>query len=263
MPHIAVIVVPVVDPLLGVRQLAAGADGDLDVDGAKHVLSPYDEAALENALRLRDKSPESTVTALVFGSAVANEALRYVMALKVDAWRWIGLDNAAQWDPHAVARMAADAVERLEQQPSLVLMGPEFGDRDDGLVAPMTARLLGRTYFPMAFAVGQEDGQLVLSRAADDYEERLVTTDAVLATVSTHHSVRLRLPLIKQIMMANRQPVTHEAASTETVPAAVRLTEVEPSNAGRVRGASCRMLEGSASEKAAAFAAIIKEKAST
>jgi electron transfer flavoprotein beta subunit len=257
--HIAVILVPVVDPQLTVRQLSVGGVGNLKLETVKHVLGPYDEAALENALALRDKLPGSIVTAIVFGGAAANEALRYAMALKVDAALWVALDPAASWDTGATAQGIASTVRALENEPDLVLMAPEFGDHDDGVVPPLVAKRLGRIFFAAAYKVMPEADNLVLSRDAGDFEERLTTAAPVLVTVSTHPSVRLRLPLLKNIMAANRRQVSNETARPDAQ-AETKLESFTLAGAGRKRGADCRMLEGAAEEKAAALATLIREK---
>lgn len=258
MSHIAVILVPVVDPQLAAKQLTIGSDGNVATDKLKHVLGPYDEAALENALALRDAVPGSTVTALVFGGAAANEALRYAMALKVDKARWIAIESDACWDASAIAQIIADTVLVLENQPDVILMGPELGDHDDGAVPPLAATLLHRTFFSWAYKVAAREDALVLSRDSGDFEERLITSAPVLATVSTHPSVRLRLPLIKNIMAANRQQVENEIAGPRR--AAVALEATTLAGTGRKRGGDCQMLQGNTEEIAAAFARLIRGK---
>lgn len=259
MSHIAVILVPVIDPQLAAKQLAIGSDGNLTIDNVKHVLGPYDEAALENALALRDALPGSTVTALVFGGPPANEALRYAMALKVDKARWIAIEPAASWDATAIAQSIANTVQALENEPDVILMGPEFGDHDDGAVPPLTAALLQRAFFSWAYKVAAEGDAIVLSRDGGEFEERLTTTAPVLATVSTHPSVRLRLPLIKNIMAANRQQIVNEILRPEMT--AVTLEVATLAGTGRKRGSDCQMLQGNSQEMATAFARLIREKA--
>lgn len=259
MTHIAVVLVPVIDPLLTARQLTVGADGDIALQSVKHILGPFDEAALEMALTLREKAPGSTVTALVFGGAAANEALRYAIALKVDAVRWSAVDAAAGWDARRMAAAVAEVVSGLEQAPDLVLMGPEFGDHDDGLVPPLAARLLGRTFFPWAYRVAPDGDGLTLARDTGDHEEQLTAAGPVLATVSTHPSIRLRLPLLKNILAAGRQQVANATVGAGEARSA--LAGVALDTAGRKRDGSVRMLQGSLDDQATELARLIREKA--
>ena len=257
--RIAVVVAPVIDPLIAARQLKVGADGDLALQDVKHVMGPFDEAALEMALALRAASPDSIVSVLVFGGAAANEALRYAIALKADTVRWIAIPAALAWDARKTAASVADAISALESTPDLVLMGPEFGDRDDGMVAPLVAKLLDRLFFAWAYRARADEAGLMLARDTGEHEERLIATGPVLATVSTHPSIRLRLPLLKNILAANRQQVANETSGTDT-DAQSELIGVSLESAGRTRGGNVRMLEGSLDDRAAELARLIRAK---
>jgi electron transfer flavoprotein beta subunit len=256
--HVVVALVPIVDPQLATRQLTVADGGDLALGNTRHVLGPFDEAALETALTIRDKSPGSTLSVLVFGGAEANETLRFAMALKADKARWIAINTRHGWDARAIANAVSEAVRSLPLPADLLLMGPEFGDHDDGLVPPLVARALGWTFFQWAFQVAPLAEGFAFTRDAGDFEERLATHMPVVATVSTHPSVRLRLPLLKNIMAANRQQVATE--QVDGGPVGTELVSLSLASSGRRRGENCNLIQGDSDSQAAAFASLIRGK---
>ncbi len=85
---------------------------------AKSVINPFDEIAIEEALRIRERGEASEIVGLTIGPATVDEQVRAAMAMGVD--RAIRIDDARALDPYAVARILRAAVEK--EAPQLVLM---------------------------------------------------------------------------------------------------------------------------------------------
>jgi electron transfer flavoprotein beta subunit len=118
------------------------ADGrSLDPAGVTMILNPYDEFALEQALRVKEQTGAGEVVAISLGGAAVQTTLRNALAMGAD--RAIHLmSNVSSPDPLAVAKALADAIRPLDA--ALVWLGKQAMDDDAAQVGPMLATLLGR-----------------------------------------------------------------------------------------------------------------------
>jgi electron transfer flavoprotein beta subunit len=85
----------------------------VDLKNVEWVISPYDEYALEEALRIREKFT-GTVTAFSFGPERVKNALKTALATGVDAVRWVSDEGVAEIDPFVTARILAAALGRIQ-----------------------------------------------------------------------------------------------------------------------------------------------------
>ena len=106
---------------------------------AKAVINPFDEIAIEEALRIRERGEATEIVGLTIGGQVVDEQVRAAMAMGVD--RVLRVDDTRALDPYAVARILRAAVEK--EAPQLVLMGKQAVDDDSNQVGQMLAGLLG------------------------------------------------------------------------------------------------------------------------
>ncbi len=113
----------------------------------KWIVSPYDEYAIEEALKLKEKAPGTTVTAVTVGPERAQNALRTALAMGADRAVHIAVD--APLDPPATARALAWLIGQ-DPDRGVVFMGRQAIDDDAGQVHALTAELLG---LPLATAV--------------------------------------------------------------------------------------------------------------
>src|ERR1019366_663070 len=109
----------------------------MDPAGVKFILNPFDEFAVEEALRLRDKH-KGEVTAISVGADNAKEAIRQALAMGADKGILIKGDKQ---DSFQVAAMLADAIKPLN--PDLILLGKQSIDFDGMEIAPMLSEMLG------------------------------------------------------------------------------------------------------------------------
>ena len=117
---------------------------DIAVAGAissapKSVINPFDEIAIEEALRIRERGEASEIVGATIGSAAVEEQIRAALAMGVD--RAIRIDDSRALDPYAVARILRALVEK--EAPQAVIMGKQAVDDDSNQVGQMLAGLLG------------------------------------------------------------------------------------------------------------------------
>jgi electron transfer flavoprotein beta subunit len=106
---------------------------------AKSVINPFDEIAIEEALRIRERGEAKEIVGLTIGSGVVDEQVRSAMAMGID--RAIRIEDSRALDPYAVARILRVVVEK--EAPRVVLMGKQAVDDDSNQAGQMLAGLLG------------------------------------------------------------------------------------------------------------------------
>lgn len=204
--HILVLVQRVIDYNVKVR---VNRDGTaVETAGVKMSVNPFDEVAVEQAVRLKEQGIARRVTAVTFGQAVAQDVLRTAVAMGADAATLIDMPDTT--DALGVARLLAALVRR--ESVDLVLCGKQAIDDDLGATGPMLAALLD---WPQAVSVNRlaiADGVLQVSCDAD------VGSDQLALPLPAVLSVDLRLCDPRNIglpaMMRARK------AAIDTVPAA-------------------------------------------
>lgn len=207
-------------------------DGGIDTAGLKYVISPYDEFALEAALRLKEAAGEGTVTVLTVGDAAFAEQLRSALAMGAD--EAILVNANAGMDGLATARVIAD--ELAGGPADLVLFGMKAVDGDQQQVGLMTAELAGLPAVSVAASIAIEDGRAVCHREAEGSVEILeVPLPAVVTITKGEHEPRY--PSLKGIMAAKRKPLTEKEAVSGDGRIVVRdLSEPPARPEGRVVG---------------------------
>ena len=108
-------------------------------DNLKYVVNPFDEIAIEEALRIKEKDKSTEVVLVSIGAKNCTEQLRTGLAMGADRAKLVLSDEEV--DPFAVAQIVQKIIE--EEQPDLVLMGKQAIDDDSNVVAQMLAELLG------------------------------------------------------------------------------------------------------------------------
>jgi len=106
---------------------------------SKSVINPFDEIAIEEALRIRERGEATEIVGVTIAATAADEQIRAALAMGVD--RAIRIDDARALDPYAVARILRALVAK--EAPQIVLMGKQAVDDDSNQVGQMLAGLLG------------------------------------------------------------------------------------------------------------------------
>ena len=117
---------------------------DASVTGAaastpKSVINPFDEIAIEEALRIRERGDAAEIVGITIGTPAVDEQIRVALAMGVD--RAIRVDDSRALDPYAVARILRALIDR--EAPQVVIMGKQAVDDDSNQVGQMLAGLLG------------------------------------------------------------------------------------------------------------------------
>jgi electron transfer flavoprotein beta subunit len=214
------------DPDTKIRLLPDGSG--LDASGVTFVVNPFDEIALEEALRLREGGhPVEEIVVTTLGGAETLEQLRRGLAMGAD--RAVRVDVPEAPEPLAVAKVLARLVER--EAPDLVLMGKQAIDDDCNQTGQMLAALLGWPQATFASRVEVLDGgsRLRVAREVDGgLETILVRLPAVVTT-----DLRLNEPryvALPGIMRAKNKPLeeTTQAALGVAIESRTRVLDLAP-----------------------------------
>ena len=253
--NILVLLAGVADNRFPLHGVALAEDGSVvENEPARMVLSPFDEGALELALKLRDKNSKCNVEVLVLGRGGNQSLLRTVAAFKPDRLRQLDLSPCSLWDAKLTAAQLTQLIRTEVGEVDLVLIGREFGDLDEGALPIRLAARLGMPLVSLVqFAQWQQE-QLCLIRERDVRQQVFKPEQPVVATITNDRRNKLRHPLMKNVMMAKKLTFECVVASGEKPVMRLRsLTAAKPAS----RQSQCRMLVGSADDNAKQLLAYI------
>ena len=151
-----------------VIKVNAGGTG-IVTDNIKWVVNPFDEIAVEEGLRVKEKNAGSEVVLISIGPKAAQEQLRTGLAMGAD--RAILVLSDENLEPLAVARVLQKLVE--QEKPDLILMGKQAVDYDNNCAGQMLAELLGWPQATFASKVELAGGQATVTREVDGGLETL------------------------------------------------------------------------------------------
>src|SRR5690606_15538144 len=174
---ILVAVKRVVDYNVKVR--VKGDQSGVDIANVKMSMNPFDEIAVEEAVRLREKGVATEVVAVSCGVQACQETLRTAMALGAD--RGIRVQSDAELQPLAVAKLLKALVDK--EQPQLVILGKQAIDDDANQTGQMLAALAELPQATFASKVEIADGKATVTREVDGGLETIaITLPAVVTT---------------------------------------------------------------------------------
>lgn len=213
-------------------KIKVAADGvAIDRTGVNYMLNPYDEIAVEEALRLKEKSG-GEVTVLSLGGDAHKETLRKALAMGVD--RAVLLKDDAVRDSFGVAHGLAEELRALA--PDVILFGKQSIDYDGAQVGTMVAELLGLPSVAVVVKLDLQDGAIVCEREIEGGHE-VVETKLPAVFLAQKGLNEPRYPSLKGIMAAKTRPIQEKPAAT--APARVetlRLRKPSAKAAGRIVG---------------------------
>jgi electron transfer flavoprotein beta subunit len=196
------------------------ADGSgVDLANVKMSMNPFDEIAVEEAVRLKEKGVATEIVAVSIGPAKAQETLRTALAMGAD--RAILVETEEQVEPLAVAKLLKAIWD--EEQPGLAILGKQAIDDDSNQTGQMLAALTGRPQGTFASKVEVEGDQVTVTREVDGGLETVRL--ALPAIVTT--DLRLNEPRyasLPNIMKAKSKPLTVKTPADYGVDIAPRLT---------------------------------------
>jgi electron transfer flavoprotein beta subunit len=207
------------DPETTIRVKSDGSG--IETDNIKYVINPFDEIALEEALRIKEKLGSGEVVLVSIGDSVVTEQLRTGLAMGADRAILVGCDQ--DLDSLAVARILAKIVE--EESPQLVLMGKQAIDDDANQAGQMLAALLGWPQATFASEVVLSDDQQAV-KVTREVDGGLETIGFALPGIITS-DLRLNEPRyasLPGIMKARKKEIKEVAAADLGADITPRLT---------------------------------------
>jgi len=206
----------VIDYNVKVRVKADGTG--VDLANVKMSMNPFDEIAVEEAIRLREAGKAEEIVAVSLGVQQAQETIRTALAMGADRGIHVQTDDELQ--PLAVAKMLKAIVEK--EQPQLVILGKQAIDDDCNQTGQMLAALLGWPQGTFASKVAPEGDKVQVTREIDGGLETVVLKLPAIVTTD----LRLNEPRyasLPNIMKAKKKPIDEKSPEDYGVDVAPRL----------------------------------------
>ena len=216
---ILVAVKRVADPNVKVRVRTDGTD--VDLSSVKMTINPFDEIAVEAAVRMKEQGLATEVVVVSCGSLASQETLRTALAMGAD--RAILMQTDAQLQPLAVAKLLKAIVE--EERPELILLGKQAIDDDSNQTGQMLAALLDLPQATYASSIEFNRENLLVTRETDDGRETVEMKLPAVITVD----LRLNEPryvTLPNLMKAKKMPLMLMAAESIDVDISPRYRTV-------------------------------------
>ena len=190
----------------------------VDLANVKMSMNPFDEIAVEEAIRLKEKGAATEIVVVSIGPAKAQETLRTALAMGAD--RAVLVQNEEEVEPLAVAKILKGVAE--EEQPGMVILGKQAIDDDSNQTGQMLAALLDWSQGTFASKVEISGGGVNVTREVDGGLETVaLSTPAVVTT-----DLRLNEPRyasLPNIMKAKSKPLATKSPGDYGVDVAPRL----------------------------------------
>ena len=202
----------------------------VDIANVKMSMNPFDEIAVEEAVRLKEKGVVTEIIAVSCGVAQCQETLRTAMAIGAD--RAILVETDAELQPLAVAKLLKALMDK--EQPQLVILGKQAIDDDANQTGQMLAALAQRPQATFASKVELADGHATVTREVDGGSQTVrLQLPAIVTT-----DLRLNEPryvTLPNIMKAKKKPletVTPDALGVDVAPRLTTVKVTEPPQRG-------------------------------
>ena len=198
----------------------------VDIANVKMSMNPFDEIAVEEAVRLKEKGHASEVVAVSCGEKPCQETLRTAMAIGAD--RSVQVETDAELQPLAVAKLLKAVVDK--EQPQLVILGKQAIDDDANQTGQMLAALLDWPQATFASAVVVEGNQIKVTREVDGGLETIAMDLPAVVTTD----LRLNEPryvTLPNIMKAKKKAIdvlTPDELGVDVTPRIKTLKVAEP-----------------------------------
>lgn len=231
----------VVDAYVRIRVKSDGSG--VDLAGAKMAMNPFDEIALEEAIRLVEDGTAQEVVAVSVGTAQAIDTIRTGLAMGAD--RGILISTEDRLEPLTVAKLLKALIAR--EQPDLVIMGKQAIDDDCNQTGQMLAGLLNWPQATFASRIEPGAGTLRVRREVDGGEQivNLPLPAIVTAELRLNEPRFASLPAIMKAKKKSVEQIEAAALGIDTTPRLKVLKTVEPGqrSAGAKLGSAAELVE--------------------
>ena len=214
----------VVDYNVKVRVKSDGSG--VDIANVKMSMNPFDEIAVEEAMRLKEGGKATEVIAVSCGVTQCQETLRTAMAIGAD--RAVLAETDVELQPLAVAKLLKAIAEK--EQPQLIILGKQAIDDDCNQTGQMLAALLGWPQATFASKLSIEDGKAIVTREVDGGLETVsLTLPAIVTTDLRLNEPRyVTLPNIMKAKKKTLDVMTPDALGVDVTPRIKTLKVAEP-----------------------------------
>jgi electron transfer flavoprotein beta subunit len=212
----------VVDYNIKVRIKPDGSD--VDINGVKMGVNPFDENAIEAALRLKEQGVATEIVAVSLGTSVNQDVLRHALAMGAD--RAILVESDLTLQALGVAKLLKAVA--LREQPQLIILGKQAIDDDAGQTGQMLAALLNYPQATFASDIQIDSNTISVTREVDGGTETLALNLPAVVTAD----LRLNEPRfvkLPNLMMARKKPIEMINATEFAVNAEPRLKLIQVS----------------------------------
>ncbi len=203
------------------------SDGSgVDLANVKMSMNPFDEIAVEEAIRLKEKGKASEIVAVSVGPAKAQETLRTALAMGADRAIHVQTDDVVE--PLAVAKILKAIAD--EEAPGLIILGKQAIDDDSNQTGQMLAALMGRPQGTFANELSVDGDSITVKREIDGGLQTVKLTAPAIVTTD----LRLNEPRyasLPNIMKAKSKPLAVKAPAdygVDTTPRLKTVTVTEP-----------------------------------
>ena len=231
----------VVDYNVKVRVKANGSD--VDIGNVKMSMNPFDEIAVEEAVRLKEAGKVSEIVAVSLGGKKCEDTLRTALAMGAD--RAVHIETEVALEPLAVAKLLKAVADK--EQPQILLLGKQAIDDDANQTAQMLAALMNAPQGTFAGKLEIDGGEVVVTREIDGGMETvaLKLPAVISADLRLNEPRYVKLP---QIMQAKKKPLeksTPEELGVNTAPRMQAVSYAEPKarKAGEKVGSVAELVE--------------------
>ncbi len=194
---------------------------DVDLASLKMSMNPFDEVAVEEAVRLKESGVASEILAVSIGPVQAQDTLRTAMAMGAD--RALQIETEQDLQPLAVAKLLKAVVEH--ERPGLVLIGKQAIDGDNNAVGQMLAGLLKWPQATFASTIEIVGGEALVTREVDGGLQTIGVSLPAVVTVDLRLN-EPRFASLPNIMKARKKPLEVRPAADYGVDLEPRLTVV-------------------------------------
>jgi electron transfer flavoprotein beta subunit len=215
---ILVAVKRVVDYAVKIRVKADGSG--IELANVKMSMNPFDEIAVEEAVRLKEKGTATEVVVVSIGSAKAQETLRTALAIGADRAILVETAEGAIVEPLAVAKILKSVI--AAEQPQMVIMGKQAIDDDCNQTGQMLAALLGWPQGTFASKIEPAGDSVSVTREVDGGLETLKLGLPAIVTTDLRLN-EPRYPTLPNIMKAKKKPLETKKPEDFGVDIAPRL----------------------------------------
>ena len=182
------------------------------VPGLPLVTSPFDEQAIEAALRIRDKAADTRITVVTFGPKSSLTPIKRALAMGADDAIWISDEGLEAMDSYATACILARAIGKAGDC-DLVLTGRQAADWDAGIVGCGIAETMGMPVVTFAMSVGIDERRARVERVLNDGSETIEAALPCVVTISNELG-EPRKASLRETMRAAKKPVVSWTAES-------------------------------------------------